>query len=150
MDAGREFGIGPVGLGARDTLRLEMGYCLYGHDIDQSTNPLEAGLGWITRLEKPSFNGRDAIAAVKQQGVRRRLVGMTLADRAFPRQGYPIGRNGENIGTVTSGTFSPTLGTGIGMGYVATAAAQPGTALTIAIREKQVPATIVPLPFVKR
>jgi aminomethyltransferase len=150
MDAGKEFDIGPVGLGARDTLRLEMGYCLYGHDIDNTTNPLEAGLGWITRLEKTAFIGRDAIAAVKQQGVRRRLVGMTLADRAFPRQGYSIHVDGDTVGTVTSGTFSPTLEMGIGMGYVTASCAKPGTQLSIAIRGKDIPATVVTPPFVKR
>jgi aminomethyltransferase len=149
MEAGREFSIGPVGLGARDTLRLEMGYCLYGHDIDQTTNPLEAGLGWITKLDKPAFIGRDAIAAVKQQGLRRRLTGMTLDDKAFPRQGYDITADGVTVGNVTSGTFSPTLGRGIAMGYVTVPCAKPGTALDITIRGRQVPATVVPLPFVK-
>jgi aminomethyltransferase len=149
MDAGKEFTIGPVGLGARDTLRLEMGYCLYGHDIDATTNPLEAGLGWITKLDKPSFIGKDAISAVKKQGLRRRLVGMTLDDKAFPRQGYPVHHNGQAVGAVTSGTFSPTLGRGIGMGYVPLSCAAPGTELEIAIRGKQVPATVATLPFVK-
>ena len=150
MEAGKEFGIGPVGLGARDTLRLEMGYCLYGHDIDKTTNPLEAGLGWITRLDKGPFNGRDALLRVKQQGLSRRLVGFELDDRAFPRQGYPIHAGGTTVGTVTSGTYSPTLGKGIGMGYVAASHVRPGTAVRIAIRAKDVPATVVPLPFVKR
>jgi aminomethyltransferase len=149
MDAGKEFGIGPVGLGARDTLRLEMGYCLYGHDIDTTTNPLEAGLGWITRLDKPSFIGKEPIVALKQRGLQRRLVGMTLDDKAFPRQGYAIHHNGETVGAVTSGTFSPTLAKGIGMGYVAVSSAAPGTELGIAIRGKQVPARVVTLPFVK-
>lgn len=150
MDAGKEFGIGPVGLGARDTLRLEMGYCLYGHDIDRTTNPLEAGLGWITRLEKDPFVGRDALLEIKRRGFPRRLVGFALEGKAFPRQGYPIQADGAAVGTVTSGTFSPTLGKGIGMGYVTTPHARPGAPLGIAIRGAQIPATVVPLPFVKK
>lgn len=150
MEAGREFGITAVGLGARDTLRLEMGYCLYGHDIDQTTNPLEAGLGWITKLGKGPFIGRGPIQQVKERGTSRRLVGFLHADRAFPRQGYPIHAGGTPVGAVTSGTFSPTLGCGIGMGYVPPALADPGTSVTVQIRGQQVPATVVPFPFVKR
>ena len=150
MDAGKDCGIGPVGLGARDTLRLEMGYCLYGHDIDQTTHPLEAGLGWITKLDKGNFIGRDAIMKAKSSGLRRRLVGFTLGGNAFPRQGYEIAASGTGIGHVTSGTFSPTLQKGIGMGYVMTGHAAPGSAFDIRIREKIVPAAVVPLPFVKK
>jgi aminomethyltransferase len=150
MAAGKEFGIGPVGLGARDTLRLEMGYCLYGHDIDQTTNPLEAGLGWITKLAKGDFIGRDAIARVQQQGTTRKLVGFTLNDKAFPRQGYPLRSNGSLIGSVTSGTFSPTLDKGIGMGYVGIDFTQPGTPVNVVIRNKELPASVVSLPFVRR
>lgn len=150
MAAGAEFNITPVGLGARDTLRLEMGFCLYGNDIDQSTHPLEAGLGWITKLDKGPFNGRDALLKAKAEGLRRKLVGFTLAQKAFPRHGYAIHVNGKKIGDVTSGTFSPILEKGIGMGYVATDYALPGTELAIVIRGNQVPAVVTPLPFVHR
>jgi aminomethyltransferase len=149
MEAGGEFGIGPVGLGARDTLRLEMGYCLYGQDIDKTTNPLEAGLGWITKLDKGEFIGREILARVALEGVRRRLVGFVLEGKAFPRHGYKILSEGGETGYVTSGTFSPTLQMGIGMGYVAAGSATEGTALRVVIREREVPATVVPLPFVK-
>jgi aminomethyltransferase len=149
-EAGKEFHIGPVGLGARDTLRLEMGFCLYGHDIDQSTNPLEAGLGWITKLEKGEFVGRNAIRTVKAGGLRRKLVGFSLREKAFPRQGYTIHSNGTTIGAVTSGTFSPTLDHAIGMGYVDVTKAAPGNTIGILIRGKQVAAAIVSVPFVKK
>jgi aminomethyltransferase len=150
FDAGKEFGIGPIGLGARDTLRLEMGYCLYGHDIDQSTNPLEAGLGWITKLDKPAVIGRSAIMDAKAAGLRRKLVGFAFDDRAFPRQGYPIHARGEQIGVVTSGTFSPTLDRGIGMGYVPRAFSTPGSAIDVVIRGRGIPARVVSLPFIKK
>lgn len=149
MEAGRDSGILPVGLGARDTLRLEMGFCLYGNDIDQTTHPLEAGLGWITKLDKPAFNGKDVLLKAKYDGLRRKLVGFTMDDRAFPRHGYPIQAGGAAIGAVTSGTFSPILEKGIGMGYVDTAHAKPGTQLDVMIRGRAVPATVTPLPFVK-
>jgi aminomethyltransferase len=150
MKAGEEFGIGPVGLGARDTLRLEMGFCLYGHDIDQTTNPLEAGLGWITKVDKGEFLGRSAIMKVKSDGLRRKLVGFTLNDKAFPRQGYAIRAGGRKIGAVTSGTFSPSLDQGIGMGYVEIAAAKPGTDISVVIRDREIPAKVVQLPFLKK
>jgi len=150
MEAGKEFTIGPVGLGARDTLRLEMGFCLYGHDIDRTTNPLEAGLGWITKPDKGEFVGRAAIAKMKADGPRRKLVGFTLGDKAFPRQGYPVRASGREIGTVTSGTFSPSLDQGIGMGYLEIAAAKPGTQISIVIRNREIPATVVELPFIKK
>lgn len=150
MEAGKEFMIGPVGLGARDTLRLEMGFCLYGHDIDQTTNPLEAGLGWITKIDKPEFNGRDAIKAVKAEGLKRKLVGFTLKDKVFPRQGYTLHSNGATIGTVTSGTFSPILEQAIGMGYIGLAYATPGSEFNVLIRGKGQRATVVPVPFIKK
>lgn len=150
LEAGLEFGIQPVGLGARDTLRLEMGYCLYGNDIDATTNPLEAGLGWITKLDKGEFIGRASLLKAKQDGLKRKLVGFTVEERAFPRHGYEISLNGSAIGRVTSGTFSPTLEKGIGMGYVETAYSAPGTAVEVVVRAKTVPATIVKLPFVHR
>jgi aminomethyltransferase len=150
MEAGKEFTIGPVGLGARDTLRLEMGFCLYGHEIDQTTNPLEAGLGWITKLEKGDFIGSAAIKSAKQQGLKRKLVGFTLGDKAYPRQGYPIHSNGSAIGVVTSGMFSPILDKSVGMGYVAVEHAKVGTPIGIQIRNKEVPATVASIPFITR
>jgi aminomethyltransferase len=150
MAAGKEFAIGPVGLGARDTLRLEMGFCLYGNDIDQTTNPLEAGLGWITKLDKSDFNGKSVLLKAKAEGLRRKLVGFTLAEKAFPRHGYTIHANGEKIGEVTSGTHSPILDKGIGMGYVRTAEAKPGTTIAVNIRGKNIPATVTALPFIKK
>ena len=150
MEAGRTYGIGPVGLGARDTLRLEMGFCLYGHDIDKTTNPVEAGLGWITKLEKGDFHGREAILKTKKEGVKRKLVGFTVDGKAFPRQGYPIRSAGIPLGAVTSGTFSPILDRGIGLGYVDVAHAAPGMSISIAIREKEIPATVVQVPFIKK
>ncbi len=150
MEAGKQAGIGPTGLGARDTLRLEMGFCLYGNDIDQTTHPLEAGLGWITKLDKSSFNGRDVLVQAKKDGLKRKLVGFVVEEKAFPRHGYPIAAAGREIGTVTSGTFSPTLEKGIGMGYVPVELSKIGTSLQIMIRNKPVPATVVALPFVKK
>ncbi len=145
--AGKEFGIKPIGLGARDTLRLEMGFCLYGNDIDRTTHPLEAGLGWITKLEKGDFIGRSALVKAKEEGIKRRLVGFELAEKAVARHGYDLALNGSVIGTVTSGTFSPSLGKAIGMGYVRSDLAQPGNLVNVLIRGKAVPATIVKTPF---
>ena len=150
MEAGKGEGIGPVGLGARDTLRLEMGFCLYGHDIDQSTHPLEAGLGWLTRLDKSDFVGKEAILAAKRAGLRRRLVGFTVDDKAFPRQGYQLQAGGRTVGAVTSGTFSPTLDRGIGMGYVELPYAKAGSAIEVLVRNRPVPAKVTGLPFVSR
>lgn len=150
MEAGAEFGIDAVGLGARDTLRLEMGFCLYGNDIDETTNPIEAGLGWITKLAKGEFNGSDVIARVKEEKPSRKLVAFELNERGIPRPPYAIVADGRTIGAVTSGTQSPTLGKGIGMGYVESAFAAVGTAIGIVIRDKEVPATVVKAPFVKK
>jgi aminomethyltransferase len=151
MDAGKEFGIQPIGLGARDTLRLEMGMCLYGNDIDQTTNPLEAGLGWITKLDKGPFIGSDVIQKVKAEGVTRKLVGFAIdEDKAFPRHGYEIQWNGSKLGQVTSGTVSPILEKGIGMGYVAVKSADPGNPISIIIRNKEVKAQIVKPPFIQK
>ena len=150
MEAGEEFMIGPAGLGARDTLRLEMGFCLYGHDIDQTTNPLEAGLGWITKLGKGEFNGSAAIRATKAEGLKRKLVGFTVKDKVFPRQGYTLQSNGATIGTVTSGTFSTMLEQAIGMGYVGSAHATTGSEFDVLIRGKEQRATVVPFPFIKK
>jgi aminomethyltransferase len=151
MQAGKEFNIQPIGLGARDTLRLEMGFCLYGNDIDQTTNPLEAGLGWITKLDKGEFVGRETLLRVKQEGVRRKLIGFTLDEpKAFPRHGYEIHKAGASVGIVTSGTISPILDKGIGMGYVQAGVAQMNESLEISIRSKKVHANIIKLPFIKK
>jgi aminomethyltransferase len=150
IDAGKEFGIQPVGLGARDTLRLEMGYCLYGNDIDQTTNPLEAGLGWITKLDKGDFIGRSALVQAKIEGLKRKLVGFTVDEKTFPRHGYDIRSDGSKIGRVTSGTFSPSLEKGIGMGYVQIQYSSVGSIVDVAVRTKDVRASIVKLPFLQR
>lgn len=138
----------PCGLGARDTLRLEMGYALYGTDMDRGVDPISAGLGWTVALGKGEFIGRDAIARIKESGPERKLVGLTVAD-GVPRHGYPVLRDGEEVGKVASGTFGPTLGHGIATAYVPAALAAPGTELTVAIRRKESAATVVRPPFVK-
>ncbi|HEY4612640.1 MAG TPA: glycine cleavage system aminomethyltransferase GcvT, partial [Bacteroidota bacterium] len=150
FDAGKEFGIAPVGLGARDTLRLEMGFCLYGNDIDQTTNPLEAGLGWITKLDKGEFIGRQAMVKTKERGLKRRLVGVTLPDKMLARHGYPMVANGASVGQVTSGTFSPSLQRGIALGYVASEYATVGATVNVQIRGKDAPATVVKVPFIQK
>ncbi len=150
FSAGREFGILPVGLGARDTLRLEMGYCLYGNDIDKTTHPLEAGLGWITKLDKSAFLGKQVLMKAKGNGLKRKLVGFTVSERGVPRHGYGIKAQGESSGTVTSGTFSPSLQKGIGLGYVSTKDAAVGTELMIEMRGKEIPATVVNIPFLQK
>ncbi|MFA6456504.1 MAG: glycine cleavage system aminomethyltransferase GcvT [Bacteroidota bacterium] len=150
FDAGKEFGIAPIGLGARDTLRLEMGYCLYGNDIDQSTNPIEGGLGWITKLAKGDFTAKAILEKVKSEGPKRKLVGMVLSEKAVPRHGYPLLVNGVNVGVVTSGTFSPSLEKGIAMGYVNAPNTEIGSKLHIDVRGKLIEATIVALPFLKK
>ena len=138
----------PCGLGARDTLRTEAGFALYGHDIDRTTNPYEARLGWVVSLGKPSFVGREALAAIKTAGAGRRLVGLHVAPGGVPRQGFPIVEHGRRVCAVTSGTFSPTLKRNIAMGYVPVALADPGRALQIEMRGKAVAADVVALPFV--
>ncbi|MEJ2585163.1 MAG: glycine cleavage system aminomethyltransferase GcvT, partial [Robiginitalea sp.] len=149
MEAGASYGIKPIGLAARDTLRLEMGYCLYGNDIDDTTSPLEAGLGWITKLNK-DFVNRDGLAAEKEAGPSRKLVGFELNERGIPRKDYPItDADGTPIGRVTSGTMSPSLGKGIGLGYVPVSHASPGSIVYIQIRKNRLPATVVKPPFYK-
>jgi len=149
MEAGADYGIKPIGLAARDTLRLEMGFCLYGNDITDITSPLEAGLGWVTKFSKDFVNSK-ALAEQKEKGVHRKLIGFTMDDRAIPRGGYVITDvDGNNLGMVTSGTMSPTLNQGIGMGYVPSSMAVPDTKIYIQIRKKLVPATVVKLPFYK-
>jgi aminomethyltransferase len=150
MEAGKEFGIKPAGLGARDSLRLEMGYCLYGNDIDKTTNPLEAGLGWITKLKKGDFIGREALLKAKEEGLKRKLVPMISEQRAFPRHGYEITQDGKTIGHITSGTVSPILEKPIALGYVDINYAEVGTAVNFLIRGKEIPAVVTTLPFVKK
>jgi aminomethyltransferase len=150
FDAGKEFGIKPIGLGARDTLRLEMGFCLYGNDIDDTTSPLEAGLGWITKFTK-DFTDKSVLEALKKEGVKSKLVGFEMIDRGIPRHDYTIcDASGAVIGKVTSGTQSPTLNKAIGLGYVPTALAAPGSEIYINIREKLIKASVVKLPFLKK
>lgn len=150
FEAGKEFGIAPIGLGARDTLRLEMGYCLYGNDIDQTTNTLEAGLGWITKLGKGDFVGKPVLEKVKSEGLKRKLVGIQVKEKAVPRHGYPICANGASVGSVTSGTFSPSLERGIAMGYVTIGNASVGTSLSVDVRGKLVEGNVTGLPFLKK
>ena len=150
LEAGKDFGIKPIGLAARDTLRLEMGYCLYGNDIDETTSPLEAGLGWATKFNK-KFTNSEALEKEKIEGSLRKLVGFELQERGIPRQGYSIlDSNGNPTGIVTSGTMAPSLGKGIGLGYVSLANAQIGTQLQIQIRKKTAAAVVVKPPFYKK
>lgn len=148
--AGEEFGIQAIGLGARDTLRLEAGLCLYGNDIDDTTSPLEAGLGWITKfVDGNDFVNRKALEQQKAAGVANKLVGFMMKERGIPRKDYDIlNEDGEKIGRVTSGTMSPMLKQGIGMGYVKKEYAQPGTTILIRVRKKQLQAEVVKRPFV--
>lgn len=147
--AGASFGIKPIGLAARDTLRLEMGFCLYGNDIDDTTSPIEAGLGWITKFTK-DFVNCEAIKSHKENGVSRKLVGFEMQEKAIPRHDYEIvDAEGNVIGKVTSGTMAPSLGKGIGLGYVSTEFSKVGSEIFIQIRKNRVPATVVKLPFYK-
>jgi glycine cleavage system T protein (aminomethyltransferase) len=149
MEAGAYFGIKPIGLAARDTLRLEMGYCLYGNDIEDTTSPLEAGLGWITKFTKDFINSEN-LKQQKEEGIRRKLVGFELQERGIPRKDYAIVDDaGNEVGNVTSGTMAPSLNKGIGMGYVTKELSAPGTEIFIQIRKNKVPATVVKLPFYK-
>lgn len=150
LEAGADFGIKPIGLAARDTLRLEMGFCLYGNDIDHTTSSLEAGLGWITKLAKEDFIDKDFLAKQKEAGVTRKLVAFEMIDRGIPRHDYPIqDEEGNVIGKVTSGTMSPSMKIGIGLGYVTIPNSKIDTELMIEIRNKLVRAKIVKLPFYK-
>lgn len=149
MEAGSEFDIKPIGLGARDTLRLEMGYCLYGNDITDTTSPLEAGLGWVTKFTKPFVNS-EALQAEKATGVKRKLIALEMIDRGIPRSHYEIcDAQGNSIGEITSGTMSPSLKVGIAMGYVATEFSKTGTEIYIKVREKLLKAVVKKAPFVK-
>ncbi|MFD0797149.1 glycine cleavage system aminomethyltransferase GcvT [Maribacter chungangensis] len=150
FEAGASFGIKPIGLAARDTLRLEMGYCLYGNDINDTTSPFEAGLGWITKFTKDFVNS-DALAKEKLHGPERKLVAFELDERGIPRHDYDIvDGQGKKIGIVTSGTMSPSMGKGIGMGYVPTILSEIGSKIYIQVRKKAIPATIVKPPFYKK
>jgi aminomethyltransferase len=147
FEAGKEYNIQPIGLGARDTLRLEMGYCLYGNDIDDTTSPLEARLGWITKFTK-EFNNSDNLKKQKEAGINRQLSAFKLVDRGIPRKGYElVDAEGNNIGIVTSGTQSPSLGYGIGMGYIQKEFTTPGTEIFVSVRNRQLKAEVVKLPF---
>ncbi|MGD1005694.1 MAG: glycine cleavage system aminomethyltransferase GcvT [Ignavibacteriaceae bacterium] len=148
FEAGKEFNIQPIGLGARDTLRLEMGFCLYGNDIDKSTNPLEASLGWITKLNKNDFISKKALLNIKANGVKRKLVPLISDEKAFPRHGYDLTVDGKKIGSITSGTVSPILDKPIALGYVDSKYANLDTKINFLIRGKEIPARIVKLPFV--
>lgn len=150
LEAGKPVGIKPIGLGARDTLRLEMGFCLYGNDINDTTSPLEAGLGWVTKFTKPFVNSENLLKQ-KEAGVTKKLVGFEMLERAIPRHDYEIcDATGKVIGVVTSGTMSPSLKIGIGMGYVPTALSTPDSEIYIKIREKLNKAKVVKMPFLKK
>lgn len=151
FEAGKEFGIKPIGLGARDTLRLEMGFCLYGNDINDTTSPIEAGLGWITKFtDEKNFIDKDVMLKIKAEGPKKKLVGFEMIDRGIPRQHYPIlDAAGNNIGEVTSGTMAPSLKTNIGMGYVATEFAKNDTEIFVGIRDKAIKAKVCKIPFYK-
>ena len=150
MQSGKPLGIQPIGLGARDTLRLEMGFCLYGNDIDETTSPLEAGLGWITKLKTTNFVGKEFLLDQKANGLERRLIAFEMIDRGIPRQGYEIvDAAGKFLGHVTSGTMSPSTGKAIGLGYVPMEKRTIGTEIYIDIRQKQLKAKVVKLPFYK-
>lgn len=148
--AGKEYTIKPAGLAARDTLRLEMGYCLYGNDIDLESNPIEAGLGWITKFKKGDFIGRDAILKVKENGPSKKLTPLLLQEKSFPRKDYPVSLNGKDIGKITSGTVSPVLQKPIALAYIDTDIVLEGNDVFVNVRNKQIPAKIVKLPFVKK
>jgi aminomethyltransferase len=148
--AGQKVGLLPCGLGARDTLRFEAGMALYGQEIDRTTTPYEAGLGWIVKLKKGPFIGRDVLQQQKEEGIEEKLIGFEMLGRGIPRQGYLIRHQGQEIGRVTSGTMAPFLGKALGMGYVPVALAEPGTRIAIEIRDREVEAQLVPLPFYKR
>ncbi len=150
LDGGREYAIKPIGLGARDTLRLEAAMSLYGHELDINTNPLEAGLGHFVDLDKKEFIGKDAIERIKKEGIKRKLVAFHMLERGIPRHGYKISKNGEVVGKVTSGTMSPTLKESIGLGYIEKEYSDLNTKIDIVIRDKYCEAIIIKKPFYKR
>ncbi|KMP12020.1 glycine cleavage system protein T [Candidatus Nitromaritima sp. SCGC AAA799-C22] len=148
MKQGEPCDIQPIGLGARDTLRLEMGYALYGHEIDAQSSPLEAGLGWVIKFSKGEFIGRESLLKQKEAGLKRRLAGLKLLTRGVPRDNYRVLKDGEPVGRVTSGTFSPSLNTGVGLCYVSREHSEIGARLEVEIRNRSVPAEVVKPPFV--
>ncbi|MFQ5902961.1 MAG: glycine cleavage system aminomethyltransferase GcvT [Candidatus Binatia bacterium] len=150
LDAGRDVGLQPAGLGARDTLRLERAFPLYGHELDETTTPLEASLEWVTKFSKGPFLGREALLKQKQEGVRRKLVGLGMIEPGIARSHYPILKQDRPIGEVTSGTKSPTLGRSIALGYVSAGEAGLGNAVEVEIRGRRIGARIIPLPFYHR
>ncbi|MBT8469853.1 MAG: glycine cleavage system aminomethyltransferase GcvT [Deltaproteobacteria bacterium] len=150
LEAGESHGVAPMGLGARDTLRLEARLALYGNDISEQTHPFEAGLGWVVKLDASDFIGRDALRAIKAAGLERKLIGFEMTGRGIARHGYPIVAEGKRVGEVTSGSPGPTVGRNIGLGYVPLALAKVGTGLGIEIRGKVVDAVVVTTPFYKR
>jgi aminomethyltransferase len=147
LEVGKDVGILPAGLGARDSLRLEMGYPLYGNDLDRDHTALEGGLGWVVKLDKGPFVGQEALARQKEAGVERRLAGIRLTGRGFPRPGYPVVVGGEEVGTVTSGTMSPSLGEGIALAYLPAALARPETEVWIRVRDRDIPGRVQRPPF---
>jgi aminomethyltransferase len=147
LEGGRAEGVAPIGLGARDTLRLEMRYALYGNDIDDTTNPLEAGLGWVVKPAKGDFIGREALEQARAAGLTRRLVGLEMVERAVPRHGYPVVKDGAALGVVTSGSYGPSCDRSIAMAYVATAQAAVGSEVGVEIRGQARPARVVKTPF---
>jgi aminomethyltransferase len=147
LEVGTEAGLVPAGLGARDSLRLEVGYALYGNDLDESRTPLEAGLGWVVKFDKGNFIGRAALVKQKEAGPRAKLAGFVLSERGFPRHGYDVLHDGQRVGEVTSGVLSPTLQVGVGLAYLPSALAKAGTAIKIDIRDRPTPAEIVRPPF---
>lgn len=148
LEVGKEFDLRPIGLGARDTLRLEMGYALYGNEIDAKTSPLEAGLGWVIKFNKEAFIGKEALLKQKEAGLPKKLTALKLLDRGVPRSHYPVKQNGRAVGEIVSGTFSPSLNVGIGIGYVAREYSEVGARLQVEIRSQAVEAEVVKLPFV--
>jgi aminomethyltransferase len=147
LDAGDKMGVAPIGLGARDTLRFEASFCLYGHELDEDTSPLEAGLSWLVKLKKGDFIGRDILIAQKEKGPERKLVGLELEGRGIGRQGYQVLLDGERIGTITSGTFAPTLKRSLAMALVSKSVPQNAGGITIDVRGKSIPASLIDLPF---
>jgi len=150
LEAGADAGLVPAGLGARDTLRLEAGMALYGHELDETTTPWEANLGWVVKLDKGDFVGRRALVEQKEGGVARKLVGFEVKGRGIAREGHAVHRGGETVGRVTSGTFSPTFEKALGMAYVAVDVAEPGTEIEIEVRRRKLEAEVVRLPFYTR
>ena len=150
LEEGQKFGIKACGLGARDTLRTEMKFPLYGHEIDENLNPIEAGLGWVTKFEKPAFIGREPLLKIKNSGGERTIVGLKAIGRGIPRQGYALEKDRKTVGVVTSGTHSPSLKYGIAIAYISKELATIGNTVDVCIRDQKVPHEIVPTPFYKR